>query len=111
MDIIGSWFDRTWNLGDFGLEGIMDEFLEVRFLLFQYILNNAGTVYEAANKRVCQLVPSAGYSVKSGYDFLVADRVIEEIDEDKKGVFIIIWKAQILFTLKAFGWQSFHTDS
>lgn len=51
---------------------------------------------------------AVGYSVKSGYDVLMEDVNHSNISEDNSKAFSLLWNIPASFSVKAFGWKSFH---
>ncbi|KAI5440705.1 hypothetical protein KIW84_010251 [Lathyrus oleraceus] len=96
----------------YGKRGVMDkDSISVISNFKRWLTCGASSNYGGSGEVVDKFVwlpdPMEGYSVKSGYEVILAKTFPISITEDKSRELLILWTLPASFRIKAFGWRNF----
>ncbi|XP_058773193.1 uncharacterized protein LOC131647299 [Vicia villosa] len=106
--VMGGLSNGSWKWGDLGISVVgRDSVFLNSFSVLKDILDNFGSLNDAKDYTVWLLDMEKGYTVASCYGSYASRRIPFGPPIKGEEAFNLIWKAEVPFKIKAFGWRLF----
>ncbi|XP_058776714.1 uncharacterized protein LOC131651051 [Vicia villosa] len=105
---MGGWIDGIWKWGDLGISVVGRDVVFLHSLsVLKDLLDNFGSLNDSKDEVEWLLDLNSGYTVSSCYCFYASRRIPYGPPVKCEEAFNLIWKADVPFKIKAFGWRLF----
>lgn len=101
---LGCWNKNRWVWGYFGVDRSTPSFVFAVVTELKGLLSEVFPEKKVTDSGVWQPDRGPGYSTNSGYKLLIKDYKGPTRDSDMKSAFDFIWKSNVPYRIKAFGW-------
>ncbi|XP_058757153.1 uncharacterized protein LOC131630385 [Vicia villosa] len=106
--VMGGWCDGNWKWGDLGISVVGREAIFFNsYSVLKVTLDNFGSLNDSKDYAFWLLDLEKGYTVSSCYSFYASRRIPFGPPIKCEEAFNLIWKAEVPFKIKAFGWRLF----